>query len=95
MRTFIYILLLFVIFIAGMSFQTNKEAVETLEPIDVEVEEEYLGWEEHELEKEAIIMQENDHMLYTTTSFIERFFGSLFDKLVQLLYAIASLFFSS
>jgi len=93
MRKFIYILLLFVIFIAGMSFQTNKEAVETVERI--EVEDEYVGWEEHELEKEAIIMQENDHMLYTTTSFIERFFGSLFDKLVQLLYAIASLFFSS
>lgn len=93
MRIFLYMVSILVIFIAGMSFQTNKEAVETLETI--EIEEEYLGWEEHELEKEAIIMQENNHMLYTTTSFIERFFGSLFDKLVQLLYAIASLFFSS
>ncbi|HLR43260.1 MAG TPA: hypothetical protein VK067_08495 [Pseudogracilibacillus sp.] len=93
MRIFLYMALLLVIFIAGMSFQTNKEAVDILEPI--EVEEEQIGWEEHELEKEAIIMQENDHMLYTTTSFVEDFFGSLFDKLVQLLYAIASLFFSA
>lgn len=89
---FLYIISLLIIFIAGMSFQTNKEVVETIEPMEVEEE---IAWREHALEREAIVMQENDHMLYTVTSFIEGFFGSLFDKLVQVLYAIASLFFSS
>lgn len=93
MRVFFYVFSILIIFIAGMSFQTNKKAVETLEI--PKVEEAGLAWEEHELEKDLIIIQENEHPLYPTTSFIEGFFGALFDKLVQLLYAIASLFFSS
>lgn len=93
MRLFLYIFCILIIFIAGMSFQTNRSTSKTMEPFE-SIEEDLLAWEEHPLESEAIHLQDAHQPLYTTTSLLEGFFHALFDKLVHLLYAIASLFFS-